>query len=119
MVTLGGNTPQLHILLGQAYNEQGETAKALEELQTAASIDSKIPMVHYYLGLVYLKAGKFDEAAQEFESELGLNPANVQAKYNLGFVQLAQQKISVCVITMREAIRNEHDIAVTYCYADI
>src|SRR6266566_4381041 len=35
MVALGGNTPQLHILLGQAYNEQGETAKALEELQMA------------------------------------------------------------------------------------
>ena len=34
MIEVGGNTPQLHILLGQAHFEQGETAKALEELKS-------------------------------------------------------------------------------------
>src|SRR5207244_9574429 len=59
MVLLGGDSPQLNFELGQAYNEQGETAKALEELQLAATLDSKFPMVHYYSVLVYLKGVRF------------------------------------------------------------
>jgi len=33
MIERGGNSPQLHIVLGQAYYEQGDTAKALEEYE--------------------------------------------------------------------------------------
>ena len=87
------NAPQLHILLGQAYDEQGETGKALEELRLALSLDDKAPMVHYYSGLIYLKTGKFDDAAKEFENELVLRSRKRAGhKYHLGFVLLAQQR---------------------------
>ena len=79
MIEVGGDTPQLHILLGQAYFEQGETQKALEELKAALALDSKTRLAHYYSGLIYVKTGKFDDAAHEFESELALNPNDVQA----------------------------------------
>ena len=68
MATLHGSSPQLHILLGQAYYDQGETAKALEELKAALALDSKTRLAHFYSGLIYLNMGKFDEAAREFES---------------------------------------------------
>src|SRR5947209_14348431 len=32
MVLLGGDSPPLHVVLGKAYNEQGETAQPLDEL---------------------------------------------------------------------------------------
>ena len=111
MVTRGGDTPQLHILLGQAYDEQGETDKALAELKLALSFDKVTPMVHYYTGLIYTKTGKFDEATREFESELALNPNDVSVKYHLAFVLLAAQKSERGVNLMREVIRLKPDYA--------
>ena len=80
MVALGGNSPQLHILLGRASYDQGDSAQALEELQSALSLDNKVLLAHFYAGVIYLKLGKFAEAQKEFEAELVLNPNDLQAK---------------------------------------
>jgi tetratricopeptide (TPR) repeat protein len=47
MVLVGGDSPQLHILLSQANYERGDTAKALEELRTALSLDDKVRLAHF------------------------------------------------------------------------
>jgi len=114
MVAIGGNTPQLHILLGQAYYERGETGKALDELNTALTLDAKQSIAHHYIGLIYLKGGKFDEAAQQFETELASDPANVEAKYDLAFVLLAGQKTDRGIKLMREVIQAKPDYADAY-----
>lgn len=114
MVAIGANSPQLHILLSQANYERGETAKALEELRTALSLDDKIRLAHFYSGLIYLKDGKMDDAAREFQNELTLNPNDLTAKYHLGFVLLAQQQTERGVKLMREVIRERPDFADAY-----
>jgi len=48
MVTTGGSSPQLHILLGRAAYDQGNSAKAIEELQSALSLDNKVLLAHFY-----------------------------------------------------------------------
>src|SRR5215471_14589478 len=53
MIAGGGNSAQVHILLGQAYQDQGDSAKALEELRAAWTLDDKIALAHYYAGLIY------------------------------------------------------------------
>jgi tetratricopeptide (TPR) repeat protein len=109
MVTMGGSSPQVHILLGQAHSVQGDTAKALDELRTALSIDNKVSLAHFYAGLIYLKTGKFDEAAREFEGELALNPKDLQAKYHLAYVLLAGQHTDRGIKLMREVIQTKPD----------
>jgi len=42
MVALGSNSPQLHILLGRAAYDQGDSTRALEELQSALALDKKV-----------------------------------------------------------------------------
>ncbi|MGH9971045.1 MAG: tetratricopeptide repeat protein, partial [Pyrinomonadaceae bacterium] len=109
-----GNTPELHILLSQAHYDQGDTAKALEELKNALSLDSKSLLAHYYSGVIYLKLGNFNRAVQEFESELTLNPKDVRAKYHLAFVLLADQKSDPGIKLMREVIQLKPDYAEAY-----
>lgn len=111
MIERGGNSPQLHIVLGQAYYEQGETAKSLEELKQALALEPRTPLAHYYTGLIQLKEGKFEEAAREFEAELALNPADLQARYHLGFVLLARQDSARGVKLMREVVGTKPDFA--------
>ena len=114
MVLVGGDSPQVHILLSQANYERGDTAKALEELRTALALDDKVRLAHFYSGLIYLKDGKMDQAAREFESELALNPNDLTAKYHLGFVALAQQQTERGVKLMRDVIRERPDFADAY-----
>ena len=114
MVLVGGDSPQVHILMSQANYERGDTAKALEELQIALKLDDKVRLAHFYTGLIYLKDGKMDLAAREFESELAVNPNDFTAKYHLGFVVLAQQQTDRGVKLMREVIRERPEFADAY-----
>src|SRR5258708_545073 len=102
MVARGGNSPQLHILMGRASYDQGDSDKALDELQSALRLDHAVLLAHFYSGVIYLKLGKFDEAKKEFEAELGLNPHDWQAKYDLGYVLLAGQELDRGIALMRE-----------------
>src|SRR5882672_3043259 len=111
MIAVGGNSPQVHIVVGEAYYEQGDTIKALEELKAASALDSRIALAHYYSGQILLKLGRFEEAAQEFESELALNPNDVRAKYHLAFVLLAAQKTERGIKLMKEVIQLKPDYA--------
>lgn len=106
-----GNTPQVHMLLGQAFYDQGDTTKALDELKSALSLDSKTLLAHYHSGMIYLKLGKLDRAEQEFENELALNPKDVRARYHLAFVLLAQQKSEQGIKLMREVIQLKPEYA--------
>jgi tetratricopeptide (TPR) repeat protein len=70
MVSISGNSPQFHILLGRAYYEQGDSTNSLQELKAALALDQRTRLAHYYSGLIYVKLGKLDEAIEEFEKEL-------------------------------------------------
>ena len=109
MVTRGVDSPQVHILLGQAYYEQNDTAKALEELQTALSLNKRVNLAHFYSGMIYLKMGKLDEATREFEAELDLNPGDTEAKYHLAYVLLARQDTPRGIKLLREVIQAKPD----------
>jgi tetratricopeptide (TPR) repeat protein len=109
MLTVGGDSPQIHMLLGQAHYNRGDTVKAVEELKTALSLDPKVRLAHFHLGLIYLKTGKLEDATREFEAELALNPTDVQAKYHLGFTLLARQEAERGLRLMREVIQAKPD----------
>jgi tetratricopeptide (TPR) repeat protein len=104
-----GDSPQLHIVLGQIYYQRNETTKALQELQNALSLDHSVRLAHFYIGVIHLKMGKLDEAVREFESELALNPSDVQARYHLGFALLARQETERGISLMREVIQARPD----------
>ena len=46
---------------------RGDSAKALEELRSAISLDNKVLLAHLYSGVVYLKLGRFEEAKRNLK----------------------------------------------------
>lgn len=114
MLAVGGNDPQVRIVLARAYYEQGNGPKALEELKAALALDNKILLAHFYSGLVLLRQGNFDDAAREFEAELTLNPTDLQAKYHLGYVLLGNQQTSRGMELLREVIRDHPEFGNAY-----
>lgn len=111
MVASGDQSPQVHILLGQAHAARGETEKAVEELRAALGIDPKVRLAHFYIGLAYLKSGKSAEAAREFESELLVSPGDMTTKYHLGFAQLSARDTARGIQTLQEVVKARPDFA--------
>jgi tetratricopeptide (TPR) repeat protein len=66
-----------HLLLGQAYLAQGETAMLAEakaELQQALDLDPSLLWAHFYLARIYLDLGLNEKAKEHLEGGLQLRP---------------------------------------------
>jgi protein O-GlcNAc transferase len=64
----------IHFILGTLYQEQGETAKAIPLLETAARLNPESADAHYNLGLAYELSGRRNEAKVHYSQALRLNP---------------------------------------------
>lgn len=74
LVSVGGDSPEFHLMLGKAYLNRQETEKALEELERAASMDPNLPFVHFNLGIAYVRAGDNARGEQEFLQDIRIEP---------------------------------------------
>jgi tetratricopeptide (TPR) repeat protein len=97
----------VHLMLGQAYAQQGDYANALAELKTTLQLDPRLPDGHYYSGLVYLHRGEYEPAEEEFRAELQLQPNHTLAAYHLGYALLAQGRSEDAVPLFREVIKEQ------------
>jgi tetratricopeptide (TPR) repeat protein len=64
--------PRVHVLLGQVYAGQGDTARAIEEFKAGLSSDDD-GSVHFQLGRLYQKSGEGKLAATAFEKSKALS----------------------------------------------
>jgi len=110
MKTVSGDSPQLHLLLGEEYFSKGDRARTLAELSEAGALNSSAPGVHYSAGLLYLKLARVDDAIREFYKELDVNPNDLRTKYHLGDTLLENGNLDRGIKLMREIIqvRPEH-----------
>jgi tetratricopeptide (TPR) repeat protein len=58
--------PQAHYQLGLLLDKQGKQQGAIQELQTAASLNPSYAEPHYALGRIYTHLGNPREAKEEF-----------------------------------------------------
>lgn len=70
LLEVGGNTPEFHLILGKAYLNREEPAKAIEELQRAGEANPSLPFVHFEMGMAYLRLGEHEKAEVEFRKDI-------------------------------------------------
>ena len=70
--------------LGKIYLEKGETNKAIEQLEYAATEDANKDYIHYQLSIAYRKASRKDEADRELKRYQELKAANRKADSPMG-----------------------------------
>lgn len=73
-------------LSGEVFKEEGETAKALEELEKSIALKPDFPDSRRELGLLYWKAGQKPDARKQFEKYLSLRPDAQDAGYIKGYL---------------------------------
>jgi tetratricopeptide (TPR) repeat protein len=96
------DSPELHLLWGEAYASQFQDADAEREFRRAIELSPKLPWAHFDLGLLEIHQHRLDVARQEFAAELRLHPENARARYHLAFVLLEQNKPDEAVPLLKE-----------------
>ncbi len=92
MLEHGANSPEVHLMVGQAHYGQSQYPDALVEFQRALELNQSLAEAHYFIGMVYFKQGKLDQAVQELSAELSVNSRSVPAMYQLAYVRLEQRQ---------------------------
>ena len=93
MIEVGGDSPELHLILGKAYLNRLENDKAIAELERAAAESPRSPFVHFNLGLAQMRLGGKDELAeQEFRQDIAIEPDLADDYAQLGILYAREQK---------------------------
>lgn len=89
IASIGKDSPDLHVLFGQAYEQTNYPLEAEREFKRALAIESKHPRASFFLGYVILQHGgseRLSEAGKAFEEELKLSPNEFYANFFAGVV---------------------------------
>jgi tetratricopeptide (TPR) repeat protein len=66
--------PEVHLSLGNVYQETGRTAEAIVELKRAAELAPSSDDAYRRLGRAYLTSGRADDAIAAYEKAVQINP---------------------------------------------
>ncbi len=84
ILALNADSAEADMLVGEALDEKGDDAGAIEQFRNAAKADPKQPSVHFGLGYLLWKEHHFDEAAKEFQAELDNDSSDQRSRAYLG-----------------------------------
>jgi tetratricopeptide (TPR) repeat protein len=83
-----GSTPEVSVVLGHAYAQQGNYDAATDALHRALRLNPRVADANSALGMLYLKQGKLAEAEGALRAELDAHPGDVKARQTLATVLL-------------------------------
>ncbi len=84
ILALNADSAEADMLAGEALDEKGDDAGAIEQFRAATKANPKEPNAHFGLGYLLWKEQHFDEAAREFQAELDNDPADQRSRAYLG-----------------------------------
>jgi tetratricopeptide (TPR) repeat protein len=123
ILALNADSAEADMLAGEALDEKGDDAGAVEQFRQAAKADPRQPNVHFGLGYLLWKQKHFDEAAKEFQAELDNDPEDWQARSYLGDSLVEQNQYEQALPVLEKAAGSasmamvERDLGVVYAEA--
>ena len=74
LAEVGGDSPEVHLLIGKAKLNLEAYDDAIGELKAAVAGNPKLPFAHFYLGMAYSKKGDYEAAKSAFLQDIALEP---------------------------------------------
>jgi tetratricopeptide (TPR) repeat protein len=107
MVEVGGDSAEVHLLMGKAMLNLESYDQALKELTAAAQENPSLPFVHYHLGMLYEKKGDNGRAKTEFLKDITIEPDVVFNYDELGNVYFLMESDTEAEKSYRQALKLE------------
>jgi tetratricopeptide (TPR) repeat protein len=112
LIEVGGDSPELHFILGKAYLNRQDDRAAIAELNRAAAADAHLPYVHFTLGAAHMRMGDDDALAEEeFRKDIAIEPDLVDNYQQLGVLYTRMQKPEEAERAFAEALRRDPKMA--------
>jgi tetratricopeptide (TPR) repeat protein len=102
---------QLHYLLGQALEEQGQLERAAESFERATALRPEFADAHNDLGEVLLRLGRVPAAIASCRRALALRPHFAAALGNLANAERARGELTAAITGYRRVIALEPGLA--------
>lgn len=105
LLTIGKDTPEMHLWAGKAYFARGDDAQAAGELRLALRGDPKLAFAHYYLGRIARNQQQLEEARAEFLADQAISPDTAFDAEQLGDLSAAAGDARTAERYYTEALR--------------
>jgi tetratricopeptide (TPR) repeat protein len=90
MIEVSGNTPEMHLLLAQAYLGLHDNERAEAEVGAVMSTKPQTAFAHYYRGIIHELRGQKTEALADYEAEIRISPHEAWSFEHAGNIRLEQ-----------------------------
>lgn len=94
--------PEVHLSLGNVYQETGKTAEAIVELKRAVTIAPSSDDAYRRLGRAYLATGKGKEAIEAYEKAVQINPYHWVNSAQLGVAHIRLANYDAAIAAFRK-----------------
>jgi tetratricopeptide (TPR) repeat protein len=102
------------MIAGEALDEKGDNAGAVQQFQAAVKANPKEPNVHFGLAYLLWAQKRYDEAIPEFEAELANDPKNYQAMIYLGDTYVKQNQFEKAKPILEEALKYQGSVPLVH-----
>jgi tetratricopeptide (TPR) repeat protein len=114
-----GDSAQLHMYYGRAYENSDFQTDAVTEFQHAIAMNSRLAGAHYSLAAAYLAIGSGDKltlAMNELKTEIRLFPKNAIAYAALGHLEADQHQLTEAEKNLNRAVALNERSPDTFLY---
>ena len=114
LLAVGGDSPEMHLLMGKTDLARLANHRAIAELERAAQGNPRLPFVHFYLGIAARRLHDFARAKAEFLKDLMIDPDVPYTYDELGLVCSYLQQNQEARRYYRKALRLDPRLASAY-----
>jgi tetratricopeptide (TPR) repeat protein len=114
MLAIGQNAPEFHLYIGKAWLTKGNTQKAVEEFNAAATARPNLPLVHYFLGRAYLEQHAYPQAEAELLKDIAIEPSFPYNYEDLGLLYTQLNQTNKAERAYRKAIDLDQTVVNSY-----
>ena len=102
------------MLAGEALDEKGDTAGAIDMFRKAAKAKPNEPDVHFGLGYLLFKQKQYPEAIKEFQAELANDPNHAQSLLYMGDAYIQMNQYADAAPPLEKAVKLDPSIALVH-----
>jgi tetratricopeptide (TPR) repeat protein len=108
------DSPRVHQMLGQTYEERQQERQALAEYRIVEQKDPSLPGIHYEIGHLLWAFGDHESALAELHQELKLNPDNAEANGEIGSILLVDGEPAKAIPYLEAALRSDPSLSLIH-----
>jgi len=105
ILTIDPDSAEADMIAGEALDEKGDNAGAVQQFRAAVQANPKEPNVHFGLAYLLWAQKRYDEAIPEFKAELENDPKNYQAMTYLGDTYVQQNQFDQAKGVLETAVQ--------------